>query len=48
MREFQHEKWWDEIHAKLQEGYDDVKGGSVQDATIAFAKDQPLPDKHRD
>jgi hypothetical protein len=28
----------DEIHAKLQEGYDDVKAGRVQDAAIAFAK----------
>jgi hypothetical protein len=28
----------DEIHAKLQEGYDDMKAGRVQDATTAFAK----------
>lgn len=28
----------DEIHAKLQEGYDDVKAGRVQDAATAFAK----------
>lgn len=28
----------DEIHAKLQEGYDDVKAGRVQDAANAFAK----------
>ena len=27
-----------EIHAKLQEGYDDVKAGRVQDAATAFAK----------
>lgn len=29
---------YDEIHAKLQEGYDDVKAGRVQDAATAFAK----------
>jgi addiction module RelB/DinJ family antitoxin len=28
----------DEVHAKLQEGYDDVKGGRVQDAALSFAK----------
>ena len=28
----------DEIHAKLQEGYDDVEAGRVQDAAAAFAK----------
>jgi addiction module RelB/DinJ family antitoxin len=28
----------DEIHAKLQEGYDDMKAGRVQDAATAFAK----------
>jgi addiction module RelB/DinJ family antitoxin len=28
----------DEVHAKLQEGYDDVKAGRVQDAATAFAK----------
>ena len=28
----------DEIRAKLQEGYDDVKAGRVQDAANAFAK----------
>jgi hypothetical protein len=28
----------DEIHAKLQEGYDDVKTGRVQDAALGFAK----------
>jgi hypothetical protein len=28
----------DEIHAKLQEGYDDVKAGRVQDAATAFEK----------
>jgi hypothetical protein len=28
----------DEIHAKLQEGYDDVKAGRVQDAALGFAK----------
>jgi addiction module RelB/DinJ family antitoxin len=28
----------DEIHAKLQEGYDDVKAGRVQEAATAFAK----------
>jgi addiction module RelB/DinJ family antitoxin len=28
----------DEIHAKLQEGYDDVKAGRVQDAALCFAK----------
>ena len=28
----------DEIHAKLQEGYDNVKAGRVQDAATAFAK----------
>lgn len=28
----------DEIHAKLQEGYEDMKAGRVQDATSAFAK----------
>lgn len=27
-----------EIHAKLQEGYDDVRAGRVQDAVSAFAK----------
>jgi addiction module RelB/DinJ family antitoxin len=27
-----------EIHAKLQEGYDDVKAGRVHDAATAFAK----------
>ncbi len=26
----------DEIHAKLQEGFDDVKAGRVQDAATAF------------
>jgi addiction module RelB/DinJ family antitoxin len=28
----------DEIHEKLQEGYDDVKAGRVQDAALSFAK----------
>lgn len=28
----------DELHAKLQEGYDDMKAGRVQDAGAAFAK----------
>jgi hypothetical protein len=28
----------DEIHAKLQEGYDDVKIGRVHDAALGFAK----------
>ena len=28
----------EEIHAKLQEGYDDMKAGKVQDAATAFAK----------
>jgi addiction module RelB/DinJ family antitoxin len=28
----------DEIHAKLQEGYDDMKAGRVQDAAAAFVK----------
>ena len=28
----------DEIHAKLQEGYEDMKAGRVQDATSAFVK----------
>jgi predicted RNase H-like HicB family nuclease len=28
----------DEIHAKLQEGYDDMRAGRVQDAGAAFAK----------
>lgn len=28
----------EEIHAKLQEGYDDVRAGRVQDAASAFAK----------
>lgn len=28
----------DELHAKLQEGYDDMKAGRVQDAASAFAK----------
>ncbi len=28
----------EEIHAKLQEGYDDMKDGKVQDAETAFAK----------
>ncbi|MBD5135428.1 MAG: type II toxin-antitoxin system antitoxin, RelB/DinJ family [Lachnospiraceae bacterium] len=28
----------EKIHAKLQEGYDDMKAGRVQDATSAFAK----------
>lgn len=28
----------DEIHAKLQEGYDDMKAGRVQEAATAFAK----------
>ena len=28
----------EEIHAKLQEGYDDIKAGRVQDAASAFAK----------
>lgn len=28
----------EEIHAKLQEGYDDMKAGKVQDAAVAFAK----------
>lgn len=27
----------EEIHAKLQEGYDDMKSGRVQDAATAFA-----------
>ncbi len=27
-----------EIHAQLQEGYDDMKAGKVQDAATAFAK----------
>ena len=27
-----------EIHDKLQEGYDDIKAGKIQDATSAFAK----------
>jgi addiction module RelB/DinJ family antitoxin len=27
-----------EIHAKLQEGYDDVKAGRVQDAALGLAK----------
>jgi addiction module RelB/DinJ family antitoxin len=30
----------DEIHAKLQEGYDDVKAGRAQDADLGFAKQQ--------
>jgi hypothetical protein len=28
----------DEIHAKLQEGYDDVKAGRVQDVALGFTK----------
>lgn len=28
----------DELHEKLQEGYDDIKAGRVQDAASAFAK----------
>lgn len=28
----------DEIHAKLQEGYDDIKAGKVRDAAEAFVK----------
>ncbi len=28
----------EEIHTKLQEGYEDVKAGRVQDAAAAFAK----------
>lgn len=28
----------EEIHAKLQEGYDDIQAGRVQDAASAFAK----------
>lgn len=28
----------EEIHAQLQEGYDDMKAGKVQDAVTAFAK----------
>jgi antitoxin component of RelBE/YafQ-DinJ toxin-antitoxin module len=28
----------DEIHAKLQEGYDDVKAERIQDTATAFAK----------
>lgn len=28
----------EEIHAKLQEGYDDMNAGRVQDAASAFAK----------
>lgn len=28
----------DEIHAKLQRGYDDMKNGKVQNAASAFAK----------
>lgn len=28
----------EEIHSKLQEGYEDVKAGRVQDAASAFAK----------
>lgn len=28
----------EEIHAQLQEGYDDMKAGKVQDAAAAFAK----------
>lgn len=28
----------EEIHAKLQEGYEDVQAGRVQDAASAFAK----------
>lgn len=28
----------DEIHAKLQEGYDDINAGKVQDAAEAFAR----------
>ena len=30
----------DEIHTKLQRGYDDYKAGKVQDAASAFAKFQ--------
>ena len=29
----------EEIHAELQEGYDDIKAGRVQDAVSAFAKE---------
>ncbi len=28
----------EEIHSKLQEGYDDMKAGRLQDAATAFAK----------
>ena len=28
----------EEVHAKLQEGYDDIKAGRVQDAASAFAR----------
>ena len=28
----------DEIHEKLQEGYDDIQAGNVQDAVSAFTK----------
>lgn len=28
----------DEIHRKLQEGYDDIQAGNVQDAVSAFTK----------
>lgn len=28
----------EEIHTKLQEGYDDIQAGKVQDAVFAFAK----------
>ena len=27
-----------EIHAKLQEGYEDIEAGKIQDADSAFAK----------
>ena len=29
----------EEIHAELQEGYDDIKAGRVQDAASVFAKE---------
>ena len=29
----------EEIHAELQEGYDDIKAGRVQDAASAFVKE---------
>jgi len=33
----------EEIHSKLQEGYEDVKAGRVQDAASAFAKFRENP-----